>query len=79
MDEFFYPEDRGELFGEPNEEEAWVYHTLTDFDEIVKRNGVFFVLNRISKETLNEIYVACNKEDKPNMICAILDKNAGKL
>jgi len=62
-----------------NEEEAWVYHTLIDFDEIVKRNGVFFVLNRISRETLTEIFNACNKEDKPSMICAILDKNAGKL
>lgn len=44
---FEYPEDRSELFGETNEEEAHFYHTLADFEELILRYGTEAVMNRL--------------------------------
>ena len=55
MDEFRYPEDRGEIFDEPNEEEAWVYHTLMDFEQCINKYGAHFMLSRMRNETFEKL------------------------
>jgi len=52
---FEYPEDRGEIFGEPNEEEAHFYFTLMDFKGFIDKYGVDFVMNRLDEETFDKI------------------------
>ncbi len=55
MNEFEYPEDRGEIYGEPNEEEAWVYFTLNDFAHAVNKYGAQFVLARLNNEAFQKL------------------------
>lgn len=52
---FEYPEDRSELFGETNEEEASFYFSLMDFKQLIERYGVDFVMNRLDEETFDKI------------------------
>jgi hypothetical protein len=42
-----YPEDRGEIFGEPNEEEAHFYFVLNDFTDLLDKYGVDYVMTRL--------------------------------
>ena len=52
---FEYPEDRHELFEQPNEEEANFYFTLREFENLVREHGVDFVLNRIDEEIFQQM------------------------
>ena len=52
---FEYPEDRHELFEQPNEEEAAFYFTLNDFKEFIDKYGVNFVMNRLDEETFDKL------------------------
>lgn len=54
---FEYPEDRSELFEQPNEEEASFYFSLMDFKQLIKRYGVEFVMNRMDIETYQELAI----------------------
>jgi hypothetical protein len=56
MNEFQYPEDRSELYEGPNEEEQSLYFSLMDFQQLVERYGVDFVINRLNFETSNKLY-----------------------
>jgi len=47
---FEYPEDRAELFTESNQEEAHFYFTLSDFENLVSKHGIDFVMNRLSED-----------------------------
>lgn len=40
---------------EHNEEEAHFYHTLREFESLIKEHGVDFVLNRMDHEIFNQI------------------------
>jgi hypothetical protein len=74
-------DDEEERGGDYNEEEAWVYHTLNDFDEILKRNGVPFILNNISKESFTKLYtwISSGNWKAEQELCALLNKNASEL
>lgn len=48
---FNYPTDRSELFGETNEEEASVYFRLIDFQDLIKKYGIDFIMNRLDNDT----------------------------
>jgi len=47
---FEYPENRSEFFGEANEEEASFYHSIMDFESLLDRYGIDFVMNRMNEE-----------------------------
>lgn len=55
LDLAHYPEDRGEIYGEPNEEEAALYFTLMEFTQIVDKYGVDFVMTKLDKKTFDKI------------------------
>ena len=55
LDEFQYPEDRGEIYGEPNEEEAAFYFSLMDFEALIERYGAQFVLSRMRNEAFEKL------------------------
>ncbi len=55
MNESLYPEDRGEIYGEVNEEEAWLYHTLSEFEDIVNKYGAQFVLARMRNSCFEKL------------------------
>lgn len=55
MEPFEYPEDRAELFGKQNEEEAWFYFILNDFKDLINHYGVDFVMNRLDTETYSKL------------------------
>lgn len=55
MKEFMYPEDRGEIYGEVNEEEAYLYHTLMDFEGLVHKYGAQFVLSRMRNDSFSKL------------------------
>ena len=50
-----YPEDRGELFGEVNEEEASFYFTLNDFERLIEHYGAHFVLSRMRNNSFEKL------------------------
>jgi hypothetical protein len=54
-DMFLYPEDRSEIFEQPNEEEAWFYHTMNDFEEAIDKYGALFVLSRMRNEPFEKL------------------------
>jgi hypothetical protein len=57
MDELFeYPEDRGEIYQAPNEEEAHLYFTIADFGDLIEKYGVDFVMNRVRYPIYMKIY-----------------------
>ena len=49
-DPFEYPDDRAEIFTQPNEEEAWFYHTMSEFEDVVNKYGAQFVLSRMRND-----------------------------
>jgi hypothetical protein len=55
MEPFEYPEDRGEIYGEVNEEEAWVYHTLNDFEQCIEKYGAHFMLARMRNDPFSKL------------------------
>jgi hypothetical protein len=54
-EQFEYPEDRGEIFGEYNDEEASFYFMLNDFDACVSKYGAQFVISRMRNETFEKL------------------------
>lgn len=50
---FEYPEDRSDIFMGANEEEASFYFSLMDFEQLIKRYGADFVINRMGEDTFN--------------------------
>lgn len=66
-----YPEDRGELYGEINEEEASFYFALNDFDKLIERYGAHFVLSRMRKDTFQKLSQWFYHEEKQE-VCALL-------
>lgn len=54
-DEFQYPEDRGEIYGDISEEEAHFYFTLLDFEELVNKYGSQFVVSRMRNECFEKL------------------------
>lgn len=42
-----YPEDRAEFFEGPSEEEAHFYFVLNDFEELILKYGVDYVMNKV--------------------------------
>lgn len=39
----------------PNEEEAWVYHTIHDSSNILEKYGAEFFITKISNDALSEL------------------------
>lgn len=54
-DLFHYPDDRPEIFGEADGEEAAFYFMLHDFEYWVKKDGADFVLNRLDPMVLKKL------------------------
>ncbi len=52
---FEYPNDRQEFFEGASEEEASFYFSLMDFESLIKRYGIDFVMNRLDEETFDKI------------------------
>jgi len=50
-----YPEDRGEIYGETNEEEAALYFTLMEFTQVVDKYGIDFIMMRLDRKTVDQI------------------------
>ena len=75
MTEFQYPEDRGEIYGEPNEEEAALYFSLMDFEHLIERYGTQFIMTRLRNETFQKLsewfYEDYGTKEVP---CALLKK-----
>lgn len=65
---FEYPEDRHELFEQPNEEEASVYFRLMDFQDLIKQYGVDFAMNRLDEEVFQQIagWFLDEEDEEPN-------------
>ena len=55
MEPFEYPEDRGEIYGDFNEEESWVYHTLNDFEQCIEKYGAHFMLARMREGPFSKL------------------------
>jgi hypothetical protein len=79
MEPFEYPEDRSEIFGEVNEEEASFYFSLNDFEQLISRYGVQFVMSRMRNETFEKLsqwfYEDYGTKEVP---CYLLSKKGGK-
>lgn len=54
-EQFEYPEDRGEIFGEQNEEEASFYFSLNDFEHFLNKYGAQFVLARMRNDAFEKL------------------------
>lgn len=65
---FEYPEDRSEIYGESNEEEASFYFTLMDFQALVKRYGVEFIMNRLDENTFVALGAWWLDDDEEDLI-----------
>ena len=50
-----YPEDRGEIYGEQNEEEAAFYFSLMEFSQFVEKYGASFVLTKMDQKTFQAL------------------------
>lgn len=55
MNDFMYPEDRGEIYGDVNEEEAYFYHVLMDFEYLIQKYGAHTVLSRMRNDPFSEL------------------------
>lgn len=55
MNESMYPEDRGEIYGETNEEEASFYWSLKDFENLVERYGADMVISRMGSDCFKKL------------------------
>ena len=53
---FHYPEDRAELFEGPSEEEAHFYFVLNDFEELIQKYGVDYVMTKIRFPTYLKLF-----------------------
>ena len=53
---FNYPEDREELFSPPDEKEAFLYHTLSNFEDLITEYGPDYILNKIRYPIYTKLY-----------------------
>jgi len=55
MEPFEYPEDRGEIFGEVNEEEQSLMYSIMDFEQLIDRYGVNLIFARMRNDQFMKI------------------------
>ena len=65
---FDYPTDRSELFTGGNEEEASVYFRLIDFQDLIKKYGIDFVMNRLDENTFINLASWFLDDDEEDLI-----------